>query len=62
MLSERDNDTLTRVGPGTPMGTLLRRYWHPVAVLDEMRNRLKRIASHPEDAAAAMRLNLNCMT
>jgi 5,5'-dehydrodivanillate O-demethylase len=39
MLSERDNETFTRVGPGTPMGTLLRRYWHPVAVLDEMRNR-----------------------
>lgn len=24
------------VGPGTPAGTLLRRYWHPVAVSDEL--------------------------
>ena len=22
---------LTRVGPGTPYGELMRRYWHPVA-------------------------------
>ena len=31
MLSEKDNQLLTRVGPGTPMGELLRRYWHPIA-------------------------------
>ncbi|MEA2639407.1 MAG: 5,5-dehydrodivanillate O-demethylase oxygenase subunit [Chloroflexota bacterium] len=30
MLKE-ENERLTRVGPGTPMGTLLRWYWHPVA-------------------------------
>ena len=23
---------LTEVGPGTPMGELLRRYWHPVGL------------------------------
>ncbi|MCX7159459.1 MAG: Rieske 2Fe-2S domain-containing protein, partial [Proteobacteria bacterium] len=27
------NDTFTRVGAGTPMGGLLRRYWHPVAAV-----------------------------
>ncbi|MSQ26581.1 MAG: aromatic ring-hydroxylating dioxygenase subunit alpha [Dehalococcoidia bacterium] len=31
MLSKRDNELLTRVGPGTPMGQLMRRYWHPIA-------------------------------
>ena len=31
MLSKEDNDRLTRVGPGTPMGTLMRRYWIPAA-------------------------------
>src|SRR4051812_40671439 len=31
MLSEERNRMLTRVGPGTPMGDLLRRYWMPVA-------------------------------
>ena len=31
MLSQEQNERLTRVGPGTPMGDLLRRYWYPVA-------------------------------
>ena len=30
MLSATDNEKLTRVGPGTPMGELMRRYWQPV--------------------------------
>ncbi|MPZ15485.1 MAG: Rieske 2Fe-2S domain-containing protein [Chloroflexi bacterium] len=29
-------DALTRVGPGTPGGDLLRRYWHPVALAEEI--------------------------
>ena len=29
MLSKSDNELLTRVGPGTPMGTLMREYWVP---------------------------------
>src|SRR5262245_15266032 len=28
---------MARVGPGTPAGTLLRRYWQPVALVDEMK-------------------------
>lgn len=31
MLSKEKNDLLTQVGPGKPMGELLRRYWHPIA-------------------------------
>ena len=31
MLSQEQNDTLTWVGPGTPAGELLRRYWQAVA-------------------------------
>jgi len=31
MLSKELNEKLTRVGPGTPMGELLRRYWYPIA-------------------------------
>ena len=27
MLSAQDNERLTQVGPGTPMGELMRRYW-----------------------------------
>ena len=30
MLSREDNELLCRVGPGTPMGNLFRRYWLPV--------------------------------
>lgn len=36
MLSDELNRTLTRVGPGTPMGDLLRRYWMPVAGVSEL--------------------------
>jgi 5,5'-dehydrodivanillate O-demethylase len=36
MLSREDNDTMTRVGRGTPAGDLLRRYWQPVAVATEL--------------------------
>jgi len=31
MLKPEKNDRLTQVGPGTPMGNLLRRYWWPIA-------------------------------
>ncbi len=31
MLTKEQNDRLTQVGPGTPMGELMRRYWHPIA-------------------------------
>jgi len=37
MLSTEQQEKLTRVGPGTPMGELLRRYWMPVAASCEVR-------------------------
>jgi phthalate 4,5-dioxygenase oxygenase subunit len=36
MLSAEDNALLTRVGPGTPMGELLRRYWSPALLTAEL--------------------------
>src|SRR4051812_15783522 len=36
MLSTEENETMTRVGRGTPMGELLRRYWYPVAATSEL--------------------------
>src|ERR1041384_2331842 len=30
MLTAQENELFTRIGPGTPMGEMLRRYWHPV--------------------------------
>ena len=29
MLTHEENESLTRIGPGTPMGALMRRYWVP---------------------------------
>src|SRR6266850_6133046 len=36
MLSREDNELLCRVGPGTPMGNLMRQYWIPAARSDEL--------------------------
>jgi 5,5'-dehydrodivanillate O-demethylase len=36
MLSKETNERLTRVGPGTPLGNLLRRYWYPIARTPEL--------------------------
>jgi 5,5'-dehydrodivanillate O-demethylase len=36
MLTVEENERLTRVGPGTPGGELLRRYWHPICVAREL--------------------------
>ncbi len=36
MLGEKDNEILTRVGRGTPMGDLLRHYWMPVLLGSEL--------------------------
>jgi phthalate 4,5-dioxygenase len=36
MLSKADNELLTQTGPGTPMGALLRQYWLPVLLSEEL--------------------------
>src|SRR2546428_10432922 len=36
MLTAEDNQLLTRVGPGTPMGELMRQYWLPVLLSSEL--------------------------
>src|SRR6476660_7933374 len=36
MLSATENELLTRVGPGTPMGEFLRRFWVPALLSDEL--------------------------
>ncbi|QHI97637.1 Rieske 2Fe-2S domain-containing protein [Xylophilus rhododendri] len=36
MISAEQNDFMTRVGAGTPAGQLLRRYWQPVAISEEL--------------------------
>ena len=36
MLRTEDNERLVRVGPGTPGGEMLRRYWHPFLLSSEL--------------------------
>ena len=36
MLTREQNDLLTQTGPGTPMGTLFRRYWIPALLAEEI--------------------------
>jgi nitrite reductase/ring-hydroxylating ferredoxin subunit len=36
MIGAEQNDLMTHVGAGTPCGRLLRRYWQPVALTDEL--------------------------
>ena len=36
MISQEQNDLLTRIGPGTPAGKLMRMYWQPAALAEEL--------------------------
>lgn len=36
MLSQEENELITRTGPGTPMGTAMRRYWVPACLSREI--------------------------
>src|SRR5713226_8771277 len=48
MLSREENSLLTRVSPGAPMGELMRRYWIPVLLSQEI--------SEPDGAPVRVRL------
>src|SRR3970040_1227732 len=51
MITHEQNERLTRVGPGTPGGELLRRYWQPLCPAGELTaaNPKKRIRILGED-------------
>jgi hypothetical protein len=36
MLKQEDNERVTRVGPGTPMGRVMRSYWMPALLSEEL--------------------------
>src|SRR4051812_50121723 len=36
MMSQEQNDLMTRTGPNQPCGKLMRMYWQPAALVDEM--------------------------
>ena len=54
MLSAQENELLTRVGPGTPMGDLMRQYWIPVLLSSELEpgDRTRRVKLLGEDLVA----------
>ena len=50
MVTAEENELLTRIGPGTRMGALMRRYWQPIGTAGEMREKwTKRIRILGED-------------
>ena len=50
-MQAEQNDLITRIGPGTPCGALMRSYWQPAALLDEFDPRLDpRMAGRPVKA------------
>ena len=52
MLTQEQNERLTRVGPGTPGGELLRRYWQPLAAsADLVDKQTKKVRLLGEDLA-----------
>ena len=48
MLTQQDNELMCRIGPGTPMGALVRQYWIPALMSSEL----------PEADGAPLRLRL----
>lgn len=54
-MKAEQNELLTRVGPGTPCGAVLRSYWQPVALVDEFDPRLDpRMAQRPLKAVRVL--------
>ena len=35
-MTREENDLITRTGPGTPLGEVMRRYWIPAALSSEL--------------------------
>ena len=47
--AQQPNKLLTEVGPGTPLGELMRRYWHPVALSSEVADLPRKVRILGED-------------
>jgi 5,5'-dehydrodivanillate O-demethylase oxygenase subunit len=67
MLSREENELFTKVGPGTPMGEMLRRYWHPVGCAETVTRKPQRVKLLGEelvlyrgDSGAPVLMQLRC--
>ena len=55
-MKAEQNELITRIGPGTPCGDLMRSYWQPVALVDEFDPRLDpRMAARAGEGGAPAR-------
>ncbi len=60
MLTQAENEKLTRVGPGTPAGELLRRYWQPVCYASDLNDRpIRRVKMLDEELVVYRDQNRN---
>ena len=48
------DELLSRVGPGTPCGEYLRRYWHPIALASELGARPRLVTTRPGAGTSAI--------
>jgi phthalate 4,5-dioxygenase oxygenase subunit len=54
-MKSEQNELITRIGPGTACGAVLRRYWQPVALVDEFNAALDpRMATRPVKAVRVL--------
>jgi phthalate 4,5-dioxygenase oxygenase subunit len=54
-MKAEQNERITRIGPGTPCGAVMRQYWQPVALVDEFDPALDaRMAHRPVKAVRAL--------
>jgi 5,5'-dehydrodivanillate O-demethylase len=49
MLTKHENELFMRVGPGTPMGDVMRRYWQPVGCSELVTSKPQRVRVFGED-------------
>ncbi len=55
----KENEELTHVGPNTPCGEYLRRFWQPVAYSDELTDLPKKLRILGEDLVIYRDFNRN---
>ncbi|HLI21683.1 MAG TPA: Rieske 2Fe-2S domain-containing protein, partial [Stellaceae bacterium] len=49
MLTREEHEMLTRVGAGTPLGEVLRRYWQPVGLSEQVTSKPQRMKTLGEE-------------
>lgn len=49
LFNSQEDRELTHIGPGTPCGEYMRRFWHPVALAEDFKDRPKHIRILAED-------------